>query len=95
MIQILPKISLPAQLFQVAVCGDDYSDIHGDRLVAADALHFSLLQHAQQLGLHECGHVADFVQEQRAAMGLLKLAQMPGCGAGEGAFFVAEKFRLD
>jgi len=36
--------------------------------IAADALDLALLQDAQQFGLHQRRHVADFVQEQRAAM---------------------------
>ena len=53
------------------------------------------LQHAQQLGLHHQRHVADFVQEQRAAVRLLELAQVPRGGAGEGALFVAEQLGFD
>ena len=41
------------------------------------------------------GHVADFVQEEGAAVGLLELAQAPRNGAGERALFVAEKLGFD
>ena len=37
------------------------------------------------------GHVADFVEEQRAAVGLLELADPPAVGAGERPALVAEQ----
>ena len=37
------------------------------------------------------GHVADFVEKQRAAVALLELADAPPVGAGEGASLVAEQ----
>jgi hypothetical protein len=40
--------------------------------------------------LHGLRHVADFVQEQRAAMRLLELAEMTRRRAGELPLFVAE-----
>ena len=43
-------------------------------LVAADPFELLVLQDAQDLGLGQRRHVADFVQEQRAARGLLELA---------------------
>ena len=53
--------------------------------------HF-LLQHAQQLDLRAGRHVADFIQENRAVIGLLEPADAPQFGAGERAAFVAEQF---
>ena len=40
-------------------------------------------------------HVADLIEEQRAAIGILDLADRARGGAGKGAFFVAEQFRGD
>lgn len=75
--------------------GADEPEIHCDRGFAAQALQPMFLQHTQQLGLHRQRHVADFVQEQGAALRLLEVAA-PGLGrAGEGALFVAEQFGLD
>ena len=51
-----------------------------------------ILQHAENLGLHQRRHVADLVEEQRAAVALLELADPLAVGAGERAFFVAEQF---
>ena len=53
------------------------------------------LQHAQQLDLHGQAHVADFVEEQRAALGQLEAPLAGGNGAGECALLVAEQFALE
>ena len=45
------------------------------RLRAADARHDAVLQHAQHLRLRGERHVADLVEEERAAVGLLELAR--------------------
>ena len=77
---------------QVAVGGGDDADVDLDRLGAADPVDLALLDGAQQLGLQARVHLADFVQQQRAAIGFLELADAPGDGAGEGALLVAEQF---
>ncbi len=88
--QIRAESSLPDELFQVAVRCDNHARVHRNRFVAANALDFAFLQHAQQLRLHGEWHVTDFVQEQRAASGLLELTDVPASRAGEGTFFMAE-----
>ena len=45
-----------------------------DRSAAADRRELAVLQHAQQPGLGVQRHVADLVEEQRAAVGLLEAA---------------------
>ena len=52
----------------------DDADIGLDRRAAADRRIFALLQHAQEPGLRLHRHVADLVEEQRAALGLLETA---------------------
>ena len=47
--EVLAKFSVVNQRFQVAMCGHDYADVHGDRLVAADALDLAFFEHAQKL----------------------------------------------
>ena len=95
MVEILAERALLHQLVEVAVGGHDHAHVHGDGAVAADALHLPLFQDAQQLGLHHQRHVADFVQEQRAAVGLFEFAQVPGGGAGERALLMAEQLGFD
>ena len=65
------------------------------RLVAADALEGAGLQHAQDLGLGRGRHVADFIQEERAAVALLELADALRGGAGERAALMAEQFAFE
>ena len=56
----------------------------------------ALLQHAQQLGLQLERQLADLVEEQRAAVGLLEqAARARAVGAGERAAHVAEQLALD
>src|SRR5271166_4289681 len=71
------------------------SNVHGDRLIAADALDFAFFEHAQQFRLHVQRHVADLIEEDRALIGLLELADVAPRGAGERSFLVAEEFRFD
>ncbi len=63
--------------------------------LAADAADLALLQHAQQLALHAGRHLADLVEEQRAAVGDLEQAARVVLGAGEGAARVAEQRRFE
>ena len=53
-----------------------------------------LLDGAEQLGLQPDVHLADLVEQQRAAVGLLEAADAPGDGAGERALLMAEQLRL-
>ena len=74
MIKILAELALGDGLFQIAVGRRNQAHVDLDRLVAADAEHFPVLQHAQQLRLQGQRHVADLVEEQRAAVGVLETA---------------------
>jgi hypothetical protein len=61
---------------------------------AADAVDLALLDGAEQLGLQPHVHLADLVEQQRAAVRLLELADAPGQRAGEGALLVPEQLAL-
>ena len=61
----------------------------------ADALELALLQHAQELRLQVERHVADLVEEERAAVGQLEAAARSRDRAGEGALLVAEELALE
>ena len=80
---------------QVAVRRGDQAHIDLDGAGAAEPLELVLLQHAQNLRLRARTHVADFVEEQRAAVGLLEAADALAVGAGERALLVAEQFGLE
>ena len=72
--QILAEQALADQLAQVAMGGGDDAHIGADRRAAADGGVLALLQHAQQPRLRLERHVADLVEEQRAALRLLEAA---------------------
>ena len=79
-------------LHDVAVGGGDEADVDAQFLRAADARERAVLQKPQQLGLKRLAHVGDFVEKNRAAVGLLDAAGFLFDRAGERAFFVAEQF---
>ncbi len=60
----------------------------------ADSLEPALLQHAQQLGLHRQGDLADLVEKDRAAVRQLEPALALADRAGERSFLVAEQLAL-
>ena len=53
---------------QVAIRGRQHTNVDRPRAVLTDAPHLALLQHAQQLDLHGRRHIANFIEEQRAAI---------------------------
>ena len=61
----------------------------------AQAPDLALLKRAQQLRLHARAELGDFVEEQRAAAGILEQARTIGVRAGERAARVAEQLGLD
>ena len=82
-VEVLAKTAGGDQRLQVLVGGGDDANARGDGGVSAEALELPFLKKPQELGLRCRRHVADFVEEQRAAIGLLKLADTPAVGAGE------------
>src|SRR5579864_7107683 len=74
MIEILAKFPLSHQLVELPMCGDDHPYIDGNGAIASHPLDFAGLKHPQKLGLHGKRHVADLIEKQRAAVGLLELA---------------------
>ena len=80
---------------QIAVRGGDDAHVGLDGRAPADGRILALLQHAQKTRLCLERHVADLVEEQRAAFGLLEAALRSRLSAGEGALLVAEQFALD
>ena len=62
-VEVLPELAFPDQLFQVPIRRRDDADIDLDRLLAPQPLDLLLLQDAQQLGLDLGRQLADFIQE--------------------------------
>ena len=94
-IEILTETVLFNQGLQILVSCSDYSHIHLYRGMSTDPVELTVRQHPQQSGLGLGGHIANFIQEQCAAVGLLKASLTALCGAGKGPFFMAKQFRLN
>ena len=89
--QVLTEFTRMHQGFQVLVGGRDDAHIHLDRRMPAHTVELAVSQHAQQASLGIGRHVADLIEEQRAAVRLFKAsATQVGC-PGERAFFMAEQ----
>ena len=93
--EVLAEAPLLHHALEVAVGGGEHAHVHPDQLVAADALEGALLERAQQLHLELGRHVADLVEEHRAAVGQLELAEPALLGVGERALLVAEQLGLE
>ena len=93
--EVLAERAGAGALAEVAVGGGD--DPHVDRalLARADGAHGAALEHVQQLGLEGRGHLADLVEQERAAVGLGEEARARGGRAREGALHVAEELALE
>src|SRR6516225_4231097 len=73
-VEILAKFSLRHHFRQVSVGSEDNSGAQGDEAIASQAAELALLQDAKQFYLSEEAELADFVKEQGAVAGLLKIA---------------------
>ena len=96
-----PVVEVAAELAALAHGGEvrlgrrDHPAVHRDRLVRAEAFQGVFLQHPQQLDLQVDRHALDLVEEQRAAVGMLDLADPPLVGTGEGVRLVAEYLAVE
>ncbi len=94
--KVVAKFSLAHHLLEVPVRGRDEPHVHLDRRIPAHALERPLLaQHAEQLHLRGRVDLADFIEENGAAIRLLEAPDAPLARAGERAFLVAEKLALE
>ena len=75
--QILAERPVGHHSREVGMRRGDHAHVDLDRVRVADALELALLQHPQQLRLERRAHRPDFVQEQRALVGLLE-PSLPG-----------------
>jgi len=94
-VEILAEAAPGGQLAQIAVAGRQHAHVDPHRARAADAHELPLLQHAQELRLRAEVHLADLVEQERAAVRQLELAALALVRPGEGALLVAEQLALD
>jgi hypothetical protein len=93
-VQVFAEAALGDTPRQVAVSRRHHAHVDPQRLLAADALELPRLQGPQQLRLEVHAQLADLVEEQRAAVGLLEAAAPPRHRPGEGALLVTEQLAL-
>ena len=74
-VQILAELTAIDRFLEVLVGGGNHPHIHFDGSRRPEPLDFLFLQDAQDLGLGLLAHVADFVEEDRSAIGLLELCR--------------------
>ena len=94
-VEVLAKQALLHARLELLVRGGDHAHVRRERRVPADAVELAIGKHAQQACLQVLGHVADLVQEQGAALGLLETPAAHRLRAGEGAALVAEELALE
>ena len=93
--QVLTKRPCADLGLEVARRRGEDSRIHPTRLLVANSPDFTLLQDAQQLCLQSERQLADFVQEDRSAVGGFEEARLVRARPGEGAAHVAEQLGLE
>jgi len=71
-VQILTKPRGMHVREEIAIGGREDTHVDGPRPILTDAAHLPFLQHRQQFHLHGGRNIADFVEEQRAAVGSLE-----------------------
>src|ERR1700694_6196486 len=72
----------------------DDPKVGAQRRVAAHAIVFTVGEHAQKPYLQIGRHVANFIEEKRAAVGLLEASAARALRAGERTAFVTEELRF-
>src|SRR5580692_7362011 len=91
-VEVFAKRAVAVGGLKIAIGGGDYPYIHIDPLVAADRTYFFFLEYAQKLGLHLKRKLANFIEENGAAVGCLEETGLRFRGASKSAFLIAEKF---
>ena len=92
--QIFPEPSGLDRLSQIHAGGGDDAHVGLAGVHLADPFILLLLEDSQQLGLQRQGQVADFIEEEGAALAGGDTAQMISQRAGEGPLDMAEELAL-
>ena len=94
-VEVAAELAIGHHCGEIAIGGGDDACIDADGAVAAEAFEFLLLEDAEELGLQLGRDVADFIEENGAAVGEFESADLLGNGAGEGSFLVAEELAFE
>src|SRR5262249_20341598 len=81
--------------FEVAMGCSDHTHVGASRVRRSDSLELALLQHPQQLALHVEWQIANFIEEQGAAVRQFETPYSHTDCACERALLVSEEFAFD
>src|SRR5947209_4423540 len=90
--QVLAKLVLPDGFYDVAVGGGDEPDVHSQLLVSPHVCERAVFEETQQFRLQWPAHIANFIQENRAAIRFLDPASFLFHRSGKGPLLVPEQF---
>src|SRR5437879_406180 len=93
-IQVLAEAPVGNGFLEIAVSRGNDPHINTDRLFSAQPLEFLILKHLQKFSLQLEIHVADFIQQNRAAIGHFKHAGLLLKSSGKRAALVSEQLAL-
>ena len=94
--EVLPELSLPDALAEVPVGGGNDAHVQAHRgVVGADFLQLTGFEEPEQHALHAERHLADLVQEDRAAIAHFELASLVPVRAREAALHMAEQLGFE
>ena len=91
MVQVFAEHPVFDALLQVLVGSGNHARVGLDGDVPAHPVKMPVAQHTQQAGLQVKRHVADFIEKQRAALGLFEAATAHGLRAGERATLMTKQ----
>jgi hypothetical protein len=94
-VEVLAEAPLAHLLRQVLVRRRDDPHVGPERLRGAHAAELPALEHPEEPDLRLQRHLADLVEEDRPAVGLLEVARAALDGAGVGPLLGAEQLALD
>ena len=94
-VEVFAERAIVDHLTGVAVRRSNDPHVDGNHPRAAHALHLACFEHTQELRLKTDVELADFVQEERAAIGHFEAALLAVGRTGKGAAFVAKQNAFD
>ncbi len=94
-VEVLAEASRADRHLEILVRRGDDAHVGPDGARAAQPLELLILEHPQELRLRRGRHVADLVEEERAAVRLLEAPDARAVGAREGAALVTEELGLE
>ena len=89
-IQVRAKMTVLDGGLEIVVGRGDDTHVDSSWLRGSHALELAFLQHPQQLGLHVCRQIADFIEKERSSVCHLEAALSYRHRAGERAALVTE-----